>query len=300
MGRNIHLNYDELGTIVKKFRNEGEDIVQMNLKMRDRVHNLHKDWVGEGADKFFSEMENDVLPALSRLAGALFYAQDVLHKIIKTLQTFDEDTAGYFKGDFAHINPINLGAFLAGAGTGAGIGNLAGSGPGDSTGGTGEPLPDSQTGSGQSRGGDQTPGAGGQAQTAGVGASGDGGVGGSSGQGLQGSLGSTTGGSSGQTYPSGSGSPAGAGSPGMQDHVYGSQSAGGSSTGGSGAGSSGGGSGTASGGGSNVAGSGNTSAAGVVGAAGALGGAGAVAGGANAASSGVSKAIKGKARKKKK
>jgi Proteins of 100 residues with WXG. len=99
MGRNIHLNYDELGTIVKKFRNEGEDIVQMNLKMRDRVHNLHKDWVGEGADKFFNEMENDVLPALSRLAGALFYAQDVLHKIIKTIQTFDEDTAGYFKVD---------------------------------------------------------------------------------------------------------------------------------------------------------------------------------------------------------
>ena len=64
MGRKVQLNYDELRTFVKKFRDEGEDIVQMHSKMRDRVHDLHKDWVGESADKFFNEMENDVLPAL--------------------------------------------------------------------------------------------------------------------------------------------------------------------------------------------------------------------------------------------
>ena len=126
MGRKVQLNYDELRTVVGKFRNEGEDIVQMHSTMRDRVHDLHKDWVGEGADKFINEMENDLLPALSRLASALFYAQDVLHKIIKTIQAFDEDTAGYFKVDFDQVNPINLGAFLAGAGLGAGIGSMAG------------------------------------------------------------------------------------------------------------------------------------------------------------------------------
>ena len=83
MGSKVQLNYEELRAVVKKFRNEGEDIVQLHSTMRDRVHDLHKDWVGEGADKFFSEMENDLLPALTRLAGALFYAQDVLHKIIQ-------------------------------------------------------------------------------------------------------------------------------------------------------------------------------------------------------------------------
>jgi WXG100 family type VII secretion target len=307
MGRNVHLNYDELGTIVKKFRDEGEDVVQMQLKMRDRVQALHKDWVGQGADKFFNEMENDMLPALTRLAGALFYAQDVLNKIIKTIQTFDEDTAGYFKVDFAHLNPINLGAFLAGAGVGAGIGNLtgaalsggpAGSGPGDSTGGTGGPLPDSQTGSGQAGSGIQTPGAGGQPQTAGSGVGGGAGVNGGSGQGIQGSLGSMTGGPTGQSAPSGSGSAAGGGSAGMQDHIFGSSSAGGSSSVGSGGGSSGSGSGAASGDGSNAAGSGNASAAGVADAAGVLGVAGAVAGGANAVPGGVSNTIKGKGRKK--
>ena len=56
-----------LRTIIKKFRDEGEDIVQLHAAMRDRVRDLHKDWEGEGSKKFFGEMENELLPALSRL-----------------------------------------------------------------------------------------------------------------------------------------------------------------------------------------------------------------------------------------
>ncbi len=190
MGRKVQLNYDELRTVVKKFRNEGEDTVRLHSTMRDRVHDLHKDWAGEGADKFFKEMENDLLPALLRLSSALFYAQDVLHKIIQIIQTFDEDTAGYFKMDFAQLHRINLGAFLAGAGLGVGIGSMAGGsssgglsgvgGPADSIGGTGQPLPNSQPGSDQTGFVDQPPGPDGQSAGAG-----DGGNGGSS-QGVQG------------------------------------------------------------------------------------------------------------------
>ncbi len=179
MGRKVQLNYDELRTVVKKFRNEGEDIVQLHSTMRDRVHDLHKDWAGEGADKFFKEMENDVLPALTRLSSALFYAQDVLHKIIQTIQSFDEDTARFFRIDFAQVNPLNLGAFLAGAGLGVGIGSLVGGssagglsgagGPVDSIGGTGQPEIGSQAGPDQAGVGDQPPGTDGQSPGAGAG-----------------------------------------------------------------------------------------------------------------------------------
>ncbi len=228
MGIKVLLNYDELNTEVKKFRDEGEDVVKMHATMRDRVHDLRKEWIGEAADKFFNEMENELLPALVRLAGALFLGQDVLLKIIKTIQTFDQETAGYFKGDFVQISAINLGAVLAGAGAGAGIGSMLGgslsggisgaqqagvggpagavlssAGPGDSagdTGGTGETPPNSQTSATQTTSGDQTA-TGGQSpkveavktygkQTidAGIGAVGGGGGGSSSGQGLQGDL----------------------------------------------------------------------------------------------------------------
>ena len=308
MGRKVLLNYDELRTAVKKFRNEGEDIVQMHSTMRDRVHDLYKDWVGEGADKFFREMENDLLPALSRLANALFYAQDVLQKIIKTIQTFDEDTAGYFRADFDQVNPIHLGAFLAGAGSGAGIGSmvggslsggvsgagsgvggasgggLSGSGSGDPGSGTGEPLPDPQAGSGQTGGVDQTPEAGGRSPGAGagVGAGGGGGGGGSSSQGLQGNLQGMGVGVAAQ-----GGAGAGEGSIGggskAPDHIYDGSSemgAGGSST------QTSRGSGSAGGGAQGSAGAGAVAA-----------GAAGVAG--SAAIAGAAKSIKGRVRKKK-
>jgi WXG100 family type VII secretion target len=135
MGYKAQLNYAELNKVVRKFRDEGEDIVQMRSTMRDRLLDLRNEWVGAGADEFISEMENDLLPALDRLARALFLAQEVLLKIMKTIQTFDEETAGYFKGDFGQFEPINLGASL----------------------GTGESSPDSLTGSGRTGGVDQKP-----------------------------------------------------------------------------------------------------------------------------------------------
>jgi WXG100 family type VII secretion target len=236
MGRKVQLNYDELRTVVKKFRNEGEDTVRLHSTMRDRVHDLHKDWAGEGADKFFKEMENDLLPALLRLSSALFYAQDVLHKIIQIIQTFDEDTAGYFKMDFAQLHRINLGAFLAGAGLGVGIGSMAGGsssgglsgvgGPADSIGGTGQPLPNSQPGSDQTGFVDQPPGPDGQSAGAGAGTTpgtqtvgaGDGGNGGSI-QGVQGNQQSMAGGVGAQV-----GGGVGVGSLGSgsiaADHIY--------------------------------------------------------------------------------
>ncbi len=244
MGSKVQLNYDELRTAVKKFRNEGEDVVHMHSSLRSRVHDLHKDWVGEGADKFFNEMENDLLPALTRLSRALFYAQDVLHKIIQTIQAFDEDTVGYFKIDFSQVNSLNLGAFLAGAGIAGGIGGMAGgslpgglpgglpgvegSGVGvpageglsgaattDSMSGTGEPVPGSGAGSGQVGGVDQTSGAGGQLPGSSSGA----GVGGSSSQGLPGDLQGMGGGVGSQGGGGGGGVALGGGSL-PPDHIY--------------------------------------------------------------------------------
>ncbi len=110
MGRVVKMNYDDLRTIIKKFRDEGEDIVQLHAAMRDKVRDLHKDWEGESSEKFFKEMENEVLPAVSRLSKALFFAQDTLQKITKIIQDSDEDTKGFFKGDFTRMSRESTGA----------------------------------------------------------------------------------------------------------------------------------------------------------------------------------------------
>jgi uncharacterized protein YukE len=52
--------------------------------------------VGQGSEKFFSEMEQSVLPAVGRLVGALGHAADVAQKIADTIRRFDEETKNFF------------------------------------------------------------------------------------------------------------------------------------------------------------------------------------------------------------
>jgi len=120
MAKIVQLNYDELTTLVKKFKESGEDYTRLHSNLRQRVQDLHKDWIGEGADKFFEEMEIELLPALERLAQALFFSQDVLHKIMKVFNEKDLETAGFFKGDFSNF--INSGI----GGLGGNLGGLPG------------------------------------------------------------------------------------------------------------------------------------------------------------------------------
>jgi WXG100 family type VII secretion target len=119
MDQIVQLKYDELETVVKKFKDEGEDIVMLHLKTRQRVHDLYPEWVGEGADKFFEEMETILLPALARLAQALFFSQNTLHKIMKIINEADIETAGLFKHNFAQFDTSSLG------GIGLHLGNLS-------------------------------------------------------------------------------------------------------------------------------------------------------------------------------
>jgi WXG100 family type VII secretion target len=97
----IQLNYDELKAIAKKFRDEGEDITRLHSNTRQRVRDMYKEWIGEAADKFFDEMEHELLPALERLGHGLFFSQDVVNQITKTFHDADEETSAYFKTDLS-------------------------------------------------------------------------------------------------------------------------------------------------------------------------------------------------------
>lgn len=97
----FQLNYDELGSITKNFKDQGEDMAQLHSTTRQRVRDLHKEWIGEAADEFFDEMETELLPALKRLSQALFYSQDVTNEIMKIIEDADEETAGYFKNQLS-------------------------------------------------------------------------------------------------------------------------------------------------------------------------------------------------------
>jgi len=91
------LNYDDLNNIVKRFRSEAQEIEGMFNQTKGKVDSLHNNqWVGQGSDKFFNDMEQVVLPAVPRLVGALNHAGDVVQKIEDTIRQADESTKGFF------------------------------------------------------------------------------------------------------------------------------------------------------------------------------------------------------------
>jgi len=97
MAKMRRLNYDDLNTIVGKFKNEAQEIDSMGKQTKGKVESLHNNqWVGLGADKFFSEMEQSVLPAVGRLVQALNYAAETTQKIANTVRSFDEETKSFF------------------------------------------------------------------------------------------------------------------------------------------------------------------------------------------------------------
>jgi len=92
------VSYDEMNSIVKSFRTEQQEIEALYKQTKSKVDALHNNqWVGQGSDKFFNEMEGQLLPAVQRLIRALDYAGDTAQKIHETIHKHDEECKGFFK-----------------------------------------------------------------------------------------------------------------------------------------------------------------------------------------------------------
>ena len=97
MAGTTQVNYDDMSGIIKTFKTEEEEIMNLLKTTKSKVESLHNNqWVGQGADTFFNEMEQTVLPALARLAHALGVGSDVAQKIVDTIRQADEETQSFF------------------------------------------------------------------------------------------------------------------------------------------------------------------------------------------------------------
>ena len=97
MAGTTQVNYDEMNGIIKSLKTEEDQIMNLLKTTKSKVESLHNNqWVGQGADNFFNEMEQTVLPALARLAHALGVGADVAQDIMNTIRQADEETQGYF------------------------------------------------------------------------------------------------------------------------------------------------------------------------------------------------------------
>ncbi|RMG77222.1 MAG: WXG100 family type VII secretion target, partial [Chloroflexi bacterium] len=72
---------------------------QVLQAVRRQIEDLQRDgWWGEGANAFYAEMEDEVLPGVKRLKTALDQAGDTTYRIIELMMDAEERAGGVFNG----------------------------------------------------------------------------------------------------------------------------------------------------------------------------------------------------------
>ena len=126
----IRTDYVQLKQIADKFGRESQQLAQMLQTMRASKQQLQDgDWVGQGAQAFYREMDADVLPSLARLVKAMASAQRVTLALRDTIQQAERDAAAVLH-DTSGNAILSLSASTSvdsGAQAAAGVSNAASS-----------------------------------------------------------------------------------------------------------------------------------------------------------------------------
>ena len=122
----IRVEYDVLGQIAKIFR-KNEEATQSTSQSLNRQTEVLRGghWIGHGADRYYREMEESILPSLKGLARVLGMADRVTQEIDKLMHEAEEDAASL-------IQIFGLGGLSVGAGvaaTGMAAAGAGGAGP---------------------------------------------------------------------------------------------------------------------------------------------------------------------------
>lgn len=93
----IQADYEQLEQVSSRFNNQSQAIQQMLQRVKSSMDKLEGGgWIGRGSDSFFNEMQDEVLPASTRLQDALAQAGQLTQQIAQTVRTAEEEAGGLF------------------------------------------------------------------------------------------------------------------------------------------------------------------------------------------------------------
>ena len=97
MADQIRLQYDEMNQISTKFTTSADVIQELMTRLTNQMGELQGgSWIGQGADAFYSEMQEIVLPAVRKLSEALETSGTLTQQIVRTVQEAEEEAGTYF------------------------------------------------------------------------------------------------------------------------------------------------------------------------------------------------------------
>jgi len=94
----VRSDYGELTKISKQFKGASESASGARGNLKSRMDKLRGgDWVGKGADKFYTEMDSSVFPTFTRLVNAMDKASSISDKIAKIMKQAEDESSACFK-----------------------------------------------------------------------------------------------------------------------------------------------------------------------------------------------------------
>jgi WXG100 family type VII secretion target len=92
-------DYEELDTIASTFNTLGSAVESEYNHLKQAVDNMREKWIGEGATKFFQEMEDEVLPGVQRLQAALEQGGGKIKGVAGQIREHEEQASALLKLD---------------------------------------------------------------------------------------------------------------------------------------------------------------------------------------------------------
>ena len=139
----VRSDYDALTRVAQSFGKNAAETQRTLQQLRSQMDVLQGgDWLGKGAQAFYAEMNNTVVPTMARLQRALETSNQVVMQINQIMKAAEDEAAKHLRGENGRGGagvPGQPGAPGAGAPGGAspGGGGAGGGGAGDPSGGGG-------------------------------------------------------------------------------------------------------------------------------------------------------------------
>ena len=94
----IQAKYNTLETIAKQFDQQASDIEVIAHRLMQKLEQLQAGgWEGHGAQAFYDEMKDDVIPATNRLRDAFTEGGETTRKIGQVIQAAEQEAAKPFQ-----------------------------------------------------------------------------------------------------------------------------------------------------------------------------------------------------------
>ena len=115
MADEIRTDYAQLQQVATQFNRQAAAINQMQQQLKRSMNALQGNWIGHGAEAFFAEMRDKVLPATNRLYLALQQASRATQQISQILQQAERDAAAPFQQKDPRVTGALANAVTAGS-----------------------------------------------------------------------------------------------------------------------------------------------------------------------------------------